>query len=472
MHFYQRFIPGLAISSHLIGDEKTKQAVVIDVPRDVTPYIDHAKEAGLRITHIIETHVHADFVSGSCELKARLGDQAEICCSGYGGEDWHQSFADRHLQEGDQIVLGDLEFGFLHTPGHTPEHLTITLKDTSRSTEVPWLAFTGDFLFVGDVGRPDLLGEKEKKELAHQLYESVFQKLPNLPRTVEIYPSHGAGSLCGKAIGSRRSSTVGFEQQFNPSLQAKSEDAWTAALLEDMPLAPDYFTRMKKVNRDGPTILGTAMPGEKRLSTETVAEHLDKGTLILDVRSKEAFAAAHIPKAVNIPFDDNLSSWAGWVLPYDEPLLIVTDAPDKISEVSSYLTRVGFDDIVGHLDGGFGEWETEGRPLDYIKTLSVHDLARERKATGGGELCILDVRTESEWNEGYIEGALHIHAGEVSERLDELPKDCPVAVVCGSGYRASIGASLLKRAGREDVTNIIGGMTAWYAAKLPVIKPE
>ncbi len=260
MKFYERFIPGLAIASHLIGDEESGEAVVIDATRDVDPYLDYARNNGLRITHILETHIHADFVCGSRELKARLGDQATLSCSSYGGSDWHQAFADRHLREGDEIRIGKLCFEFVHTPGHTPEHLTITLKDTSRSESVAWLAFTGDFLFVGDIGRPDLLGEEEKKKLAHQLYDSVFEKLPSLPQTVEVYPSHGAGSLCGKAIGSRRCSTVGYEQQFNSSLQPKPEEDWTDALLEDMPLAPPYFSRMKQINRDGPPIIGMVIP--------------------------------------------------------------------------------------------------------------------------------------------------------------------------------------------------------------------
>ncbi|MBD3675373.1 MAG: MBL fold metallo-hydrolase [Planctomycetaceae bacterium] len=465
MQFHQRFVPGLAIASYIVGDEKSGEAVVIDPTRDVADFIAFAKNHDLHIRHIIETHVHADFVCGSRELKARLKDEPTIHCSGYGGDDWNQPYADEYVKEGDTITMGDVKFGFQHVPGHTPEHVAVTMFDTSRSSDTPWVMFSGDFLFVGDVGRPDLLGEEEKRELAHQLYESVFQRLGDLPDITEVFPAHGAGSLCGKAIGSRRSSTVGFERRFNPSLQEKPEEQWVKNLLNEMPLSPPYFKRMKQVNKDGPAIIGPELPGQKRWSAHQVHERVCENCLIVDVRSKESFAAAHIPNAINIPFGNNLPTWAGWVLPYDRPILLISDDPSQIKQVVTHLLRVGFDDVQGYLEGGIGSWETSGYELSTLNTMSVHDLEKQRKAEK--QLTILDVRTEKEWNGGHIENALHIHGGTLQDRFGEVSKDKPVAVVCGSGYRASIASSFLRREGFENVTNVIGGMSAWRAAKLP-----
>lgn len=465
MLFHQRFVPGLAIASYIVGDEKSGEAAVIDPTRDVADFIAFAKDHDLHIRHIIETHVHADFVCGSRELKSRLNDEPTIHCSSYGGEDWTQPFADQYVKEGDSITMGDVKFGFQHVPGHTPEHIAVTLFDTSRSKETPWVMFSGDFLFVGDVGRPDLLGEEAKKELAHQLYESVFKRLDELPDITEVFPAHGAGSLCGKAIGSRRSSTVGFERRFNSSLKEKPEEQWVKDLLDDMPLSPPYFKRMKRINKDGPAIIGTELPGRKRWSAKQVHERVCDDCLIVDVRSKESFAAAHIPKAINIPFGDNLPSWAGWVLPYDRPILLVSDNASQIEQVVTHLLRVGFDDVRGYLEGGIGSWETSGFELSTLNTMSVHDLDEKRKAEK--RLTILDVRTDKEWSEGHIDGAIHIHGGTLQDRVNEVPKDKPVAVICGSGYRASIASSFLQREGFEDVANVIGGMSAWKAAKLP-----
>lgn len=465
MIFHQRFVPGLSIASYIVGDEKTGDAAVIDPTRDVGDFIDFARDNDLHIRHIVETHVHADFVCGSRELKARLNDQPAIHCSGYGGDDWTQPYADNYVREGDAIEMGKLKLGFGHYPGHTPEHIAVTLFDTSRSSDLPWVMFSGDFLFVGDVGRPDLLGEEAKKELAHELYESVFKRLDDIPDITEVFPAHGAGSLCGKAIGSRRSSTVGYERRFNPSLQEKPEKDWVETLLNEMPLSPPYFKRMKRVNKDGPAIIGPQLPGQDRFGAQQVYERVCDDCLIVDVRSKESFAAAHIPKSINIPFGNNLPTWAGWVLPYDRPILVVSDDPTQIKQVVTHLLRVGFDDVRGYLEGGMGAWETAGLPFTTLNTMSVHELEQRRRAEK--RLTVLDVRTDKEWNEGHIEGAIHVHGGKLQERIDEIPRDKPVAVVCGSGYRASIASSFLKREGFEDVTNVIGGISAWTAAKLP-----
>ena len=467
MLFHQRFIPGLAIASYIVGDEKSGEAAVIDPTRDVEAYIQFARDHDLHIKHIIETHVHADFVSGSKELKARLDDEPTIHCSSYGGKDWTQPYPDQFVKEGDTVEFGSVRLGFQHSPGHTPEHISVLLYDKSRSTETPWVMFTGDFLFVGDVGRPDLLGEEAKKELAHELYRSVFERITALPDITEIFPAHGAGSLCGKAIGSRRSSTLGFERLYNGALKKKPEEQWVHDLLTDMPLSPPYFKRMKKVNKDGPAIIGPELPGLKRWKAKEVHERVCDKCLILDTRHKGAFAASHVADAINIPFGSNLPTWAGWVLPYDRPILLVVEHPSQVEEIVTHLLRVGFDDVQGYMEGGMDAWETAGLPLVTLTTLSVHEL--KQKVDQKEKLTVLDVRTESEWNSGHIDGAIHIHGGKLQEHFGEVPRDKPVAVVCGSGYRASIAASFLQRNGYEDVSNVVGGMSAWNAAKLPTV---
>jgi len=463
MFFHQRFVPGLAIYSYIVGDEKTKEAAVIDPTRDVDDFIEIAKREGLHIRHVLETHVHADFVSGSRELKARLGGDVTIHSSGMGGEEWTPPYADHVVQDGDEVVMGGVRLKAIHTPGHTLEHVSWALFDDTRSVDTPWLVFTGDFAFVGDVGRPDLLGEEARKELAHQLYQSVFERLPRLPDFTEIFPGHGAGSLCGKAIGSRSSSTLGYERRFNAALVEKPEAEWIGDLMDQMPLSPPYFARMKRVNKEGPSIIGLELPGQRRWSAKEINERACENCLVVDVRSKESFAAVHIPGAINIPFGPTLPTWAGWVLPYDQPTLIVVDRPEQMPEVTTHLLRVGFDDIQGYLEGGMDAWQVSGFPVATLSTISVHTLNQR-----AGTLTVLDVRTEKEWNAGHIEGAIHIHGGKLQENFGLVPRDKPVAVICGSAYRGSIGASFLKREGYEDVSNVLGGMSAWKAAGLPI----
>lgn len=469
MFFHQRFIPGLAIYSYMVGDERSREAAVIDPTRDVDYFIALAKAEGLHITHIMETHVHADFISGANELKQRLGGAPQIHCSGLGGAEWTPPYADQVAKDGHEIRMGKVKIKAVHTPGHTYEHMTWALYDETRSADTPWLLFTGDFVFVGDVGRPDLLGEEARRTLAHQLYNSVFTKLPPFADFTEIFPGHGAGSLCGKAIGSRASSTIGYERHFNPSLKSEPEEAWIQSLLKGMPIAPPYFRRMKKVNAAGAPILGLDLPGRKRFSAREVHERVCEHCIILDTRSKEAFAAGHIPGAINIPSGSSLASWAGWVLPYDTPMLIVPESPTDVEPTLTHLLRIGFDDVRGYLEDGIGAWENSGYELASLETISVHELSRRLKDSAAHPF-VLDVRTEREWNAGHIEGATHIHGGLLQERFSEVPKDRPVAVVCGSGYRASIAASFLKREGYKNVSNALGGMTAWSGAQLPVIK--
>jgi hydroxyacylglutathione hydrolase len=467
MFFHQRFIPGLAIASYMVGDEKTKEVAVIDPTRDVEEYVQIARQEGLRIAHIFETHVHADFVSGAPELKARCGGSPIIHCSGMGGEQWTPPYADQVARDGDETRIGSLRIRAIHTPGHTPEHMSWALFDETRSKEHPWLLFTGDFLFVGDVGRPDLLGEAERAKLAHQLYESVFNRLTPLPDYTEVFPAHGAGSLCGKAIGSRRSSSLGYERRFNQSLQPMPENQWTETLLRGMPPAPPYFKRMKQVNARGATVLAEMMPGQKRLRAQDLHERLKAEDLVvLDTRAKEAFASAHIPGSISIPLAANLPTWAGWLLPYDKPIVLVVASPPDVTEVVTHLIRVGFDRIDGFLEDGIDGWQAAGFELARIPTLSVHDLAAHMKQPATP--LVLDVRSDGEWAGGHVAGAQHVQLGLLPDELSQIPKDRPVAVVCGSGYRSSIASSILKRAGFQNLFNVMGGMGAWKAAGLPV----
>lgn len=474
MFLHRRFIPGLAIYSYLVGDEKTREAAVIDPTRDVDEYLRIARAEGLRIAHVVETHVHADFLSGARELKARLGGEPRIHCSGLGGPEWTPGYADEVAADGHEIRMGSVRLRAVHTPGHTYEHVSWALFDETRSRETPWVLFSGDFLFVGDVGRPDLLGEEARAKLAHQLYDSVFRRLPPFEDFLEIFPAHGAGSLCGKALGSRASTTLGFERRFASALRERPEAEWIAALLEGMPIAPPYFRRMKKLNAAGPELIGPELPGSRRFDAREVRERVCEHCTILDTRSKEAFAAGHVPGAINIPLGPSFATWAGWVLPYDSPILVVLDDPRDMHEVATHLIRIGLDDLRGSLEGGIDAWETGGNELGRLETMSVHGLASRLKKgaaspTGSGPF-VLDVRTDGEWESGHVEGATHVHGGLLSERIGEIPRDRPVAVICGSGYRASIASSFLLRHGFTEVANVLGGMAAWKAAGLPVAR--
>jgi hydroxyacylglutathione hydrolase len=463
MFFHQRFIPGLAIASYMVGDEKAKEVAVIDPTRDVEEYIRIAKDEGLRITHILETHVHADFVSGSAELKARLKGEPVVHASAMGGSEWTPPYA-QGTRDGEQIKIGGLRLVAMHTPGHTPEHMSWAFYDDARSKETPWLLFSGDFLFVGDVGRPDLLGEEARKLLAHQLFDSVFNKLAPLPDFTEIFPAHGAGSLCGKAMSSRRSSTIGFERRFNPSLKPMAEAQWIEKLLAGMPLAPPYFRRMKKMNASGPPLLGSDQPTLRRFTAKEVQASLCEHCMVLDVRPKESFAAAHIPGAINIPIGASLPTWAGWVLSEDKKMCIVASSPAEVPSVVTHLLRVGLDQVGGYMEDGMDAWEGHGFPIDHLATLSAQALRDRLNAPSSQRPFVLDVRTDGEWDHGHVEGAHHVHGGLLQERFNEVPMDRPVAVICGTGYRASIAASFLKSRGYRDVANVLGGMSAWQGA--------
>ncbi len=456
MFFRKKATPGLSIFSYMIGDPKTKKMAVIDPVRDVGEFTAVSKDAGYEITDILETHVHADFISGAKELKAALDGKPRIHCSGLGGDQWTPSYADRVVDDGGEVILGQIRLKARHSPGHTPEHILWELYDDEIDKDSPLMIFSGDFLFVGSIGRPDLLGEKEQEKLSHALYRSVFGILPQYDDKVEVYPAHGEGSLCGKAISGRESTTVGEERKSNPSLKKMPEPEWIEQLLADMPPMPSYFSIMKRVNAQGPDLLAGTIPGLKPLSMDEF-DAIER-PFLLDVRPDVHFAKQHIPGSLNIPTTERLALWAGWTVPYDRPLVIIKDEDQDEQEIVWQLTRIGLDNIRGFVDGGVAAWKKSGRDVGSLKTLTIQEAAQ--KVASGENLFILDVRTPSEWEEGHLEGAFNIHAGELSKRVDEVPTDRPVGVVCGGGMRSSIAASYLLQLGRKNVCQVLGGMRA------------
>ncbi|MDT8306895.1 MAG: rhodanese-like domain-containing protein [Anaerolineae bacterium] len=465
---------GLAHYSYLVGDETAGVCAVIDARRDVEVYLERARHHQVEITHILETHIHADYVSGSRELAARCG--API----YTGVTAEVAFEHRPLQDGQEIELGEFTLRTLHAPGHTPEHIVFLIRGGAGAS-APWGLFSGDTLFAGDVGRPDLLGEEQEEELADKLYTSLHEKLLPLGDGIIIYPAHGEGSPCGASIGARPSSTLGYERANNELLQITDRETFVRQVLAAQSAAPSYYARMKKVNARGPEILG-ALPALPALDAATfMAEMQRPNSIVLDLRSLEAFAGAHIEGALNIgmrePFpiwagrilEETLPIWAGWIVAPDSRILLVADSAEQAAEARTELLRVGYEQIGGYLRRGLHGWTEQGMPVVHSELLSVQELRAIQEA-GEGEKGwqILDVRSEQEWNQGHIPGAVHIPVHELDERLGELDRNRPLAVYCGSGYRASIAASLLMRNGFEKVANVPGSISGWKGAGYPL----
>ena len=469
---------GLAQYSYAVGDEAAAKVAIVDPRRDVDVYVDWAAERGFTITDVLETHIHADFASGARELALRTG--ATLRLSAYDdGERYEVAHAHALLREGDSVRLGGVRLEALHTPGHTPEHLTYLVYDESRDSGAPRAALTGDFLFVGALGRPDLLGEEAKQGLARGMFHSVREKLVGLPDAMEVYPGHGAGSMCGAGMSGRPFSTLGAERASNPYLDpALSEGVFVARLLAASPPMPPYYLRMKELNAAGPALLGHlpgGLPGLAPLPLSRFRELAEDGShVVIDLRDQLAFGGGHVPGALGIGIDGALSTWAGWLVPYEHPLLLVAGDPGDVEPAVRALVRVGHDGVAGWLEGGMQAWVERGFPTATLPQLSVRELAAQLEAAAAGgngaAPTVLDVRADSEWAEGHVAGARHLMGGFVPERLDEVPPG-PLAVVCGGGYRSTAVASLLRRAGRDDVANVTGGMGAWKRAGLPVERP-
>ncbi len=456
----ERFeIPGLAQYSYVVSAGGS--ALVVDPIRDIDRYLAYAADQSLNITHVTETHIHADFASGATALVAATG--AELALSGYDA-DQHYRYAMPHraLDDGDCIEVGSVTVKALHTPGHTPEHLSFLIFDKKRSADVPVALLSGDFLFVGSLGRPDLLGEAEKQGLARQLYLSLSERIASIPDAVELYPGHGAGSLCGAGMGERAESTLGYERATNPMFQME-ETAFTAEILRTVPPMPVYYPRMKSINAVGAAVLA-AVPGGTVLSVNQVAElALQPDVVLLDLRRPEAFGGAHISGAINIGLGQNLSLWAGWLLDPEKRIVLISDGGDDESSRRS-LMRVGLDRTIGYLKGGMNAWIEAG--LSLARTVQVDAV---QVSTHPDDTLIVDVRSDGEWRAGHIEGARHMMLGDLRRLAHTLPPTGSLIAVCGSGYRSSIAASILAASGRESVSSMAGGMSAWRRQKLPVV---
>jgi hydroxyacylglutathione hydrolase len=455
-------VPGLAHYSYLLASDG--KAVVIDPKRDVDTYIKYAEANALDITYVLETHIHADYASGATALAQKTG--AELWLSGHDkGEDFEYRFAHREFRDGDHLEAGDLKIVAVHTPGHTPEHLSFLVYEKSRCGQ-PLALFTGDFIFVGSLGRPDLLGDEAKKRLAHLLYESVQTRVEHLPDGVEIHPAHGAGSLCGAGMAERAQSTLGYERFCNIFMADRPEQEFVDNILKTLTPFPDYYRRMKRVNSEGPKLL-EIIPGGESLAPPEFRDTLQAlNAVLIDLRRPEAFGGSHIPGSFNIGAGQNLSMWAGWVVPYDRPILLVADEGTDIEAARRSLIRVGFDGIRGYLKGGMRSWIEAGFAQAHIPQESVRELSEKLPQSP----FVLDVRNQSEWNSGHIAGAAHIPGGELPKREHEAPRDTPIHVICGSGYRSSIATSVLARAGLRNIINVVGGMGAWHAQNLPTVR--
>ena len=446
------FINKIAHSSYILAGSEF--CAVIDPQRDIDIYIDEARTLGVVITHILQTHLHADFVSGHMDLAEKTG--AKI----YGAKSAEFAFDHVGLSEGDTIEIEDIVIKVLETPGHTPEHLCYVVVDTSRGKE-PVCAFVGDTLFVGDVGRPDLFPGRAK-ELAGKLYHSLFDKILKLPDFCEVLPAHGAGSLCGRAMGAKWRSTIGYEKKYNDVLQIKDKDEFIKSLTEDMPTAPDHFSRCSEINRKGP-VLVSQLPRMKELNTETFKEMIEKENVaIVDTRSYLAFGGQHIPGSWSLDFNGNLPTFAGWVLPVDQDLLVVSDNFKEAEETNVWLRRVGQDRVVGYLDGGMAGWAVKGYISNYVTPISAEDL--HDKIKGSTKFVLLDVRATQEFEDSHIEKAINIPVADLRERHTDLNKEDTIILICSSGNRSSLGVSILSQHGFKNLHNVAGGMTGYSAA--------
>lgn len=448
---------GLAHLSYFIGSGD--EAVVIDPRRDCQVYSDLARSEGVKIKCIFETHRNEDYVIGSPELEKLTG--AEI----YHGSGVDFKYGNIIKKDGQEFSFGALKLTALHTPGHTDESMSYVLTDPGSGKE-PIMVFTGDALFVGDVGRTDLYGPEEAPRLAANLYDSIFNKILPLGDGVMLCPAHGAGSLCGGAISSREYSTLGLERVQNPALQKTEKEEFVKFKLEERLEFPPYFKKMEQYNLQGPPLLH-GLPVPELLSPDEFKAEMEKGAVVVDTRMPHSFGGAHIKGSYSI-WLEGLPSFAGWMLPYDKPIVLVLEEKEKLETAVRYLARLGYDNIRGFLNGGIASWYMEALPIDGFNLMSVHDLkARLEKDE---EIVILDVRSSEEWEAGHIEGATHIYVGHVEANLGKVPKECPIVVYCGSARRSNIAASILKKHGYRKIYNVLGSMAAWKNAGYEVVK--
>ncbi len=452
---------GIAQLSYLLGDDEAGIAAVFDPRPDVDCYLQLAREKQVSITHIFETHIHVDFVSGARELCARA-QSAKIYLSHEGGARY--GFEHEEVVDGDVFELGSALIAARHTPGHSPEHMAYLLSEKDHP-DAPWGVLTGDSLFVSSAGRPDLLGSSREKELAEQLFHTLHDFYLKLGDGVIVHPTHGQGSPCGEDIGDRLSSTIGYERRFNAFLQFDDAKSFTKHALTDSSPIPSYYPLMGALNTKGPVVLGN-LPPVRGLPAEFFQQAAqDNANVVIDTRMMLAFGGGHIKGALNIGGSPLLSIWAGWLLDPDQHILLVLESDATLEAIVRYFVRTGYTKFAGYLVGGMKAWNNAGLPLESVGQMTVHEVKAAE-----GNLQILDVRSPAEWKEGHIPKARHIFLGELREHLGTLDQGKPTAVYCDSGYRASIATSILKQAGFDCVCNVPGSWQAWKNAGYPVEK--
>ena len=455
MHFEQFYLGCLAHASYMLASQG--EAIVVDPQRDVDIYLKAAEERQVKIRHIFETHLHADFVSGHKELAARTGAKIYI------GANAEAKFPHVAVRDGFELRVGNALLKVLDTPGHTLESICLVITDEEKSPN-PWAVLTGDTLFLGDVGRPDLSPTHTPAQLGGMLYESLHRKLLTLADDVLVYPAHGAGSLCGRNMRAERSSTIGTERLTNYALQIKSKEEFVRQLTSNLPTRPEYFLQDAEINRRGATTLSD-LPELPPISAAQLKLLLDEGVIALDVRPGDQFAHEHVPGSINIALSGQFASWAGTVLGLAARPVLIADSPDQLSEARLRLARVGLEDPRGYLNGGIDAWKQAGLVLAELPQITVQSLHDHLQS---GTSQVLDVRREPEWNAGHVEGATWWPLDNFKVSPPEIDRDRPIAVHCKSGYRSMIACSLLQRAGFKNVINVIGGFDAWEQAKLPV----
>jgi len=457
---------GLAQAAYLVACDHTSKAMIVDPNRDVDRYIEEAARARARIVAVTETHIHADFLSGSRELARRTG--AKLLLSGDGDRDWQYAFAEssgaRLLHHGDRFDVGTLSVQVLHTPGHTPEHMSLVVTDTTAAA-VPVGMFSGDFLFAGDVGRPDLLERAAKiggtmEPMARRLYRSL-RETDALPAHLQVWPGHGPGSACGKALGAMPSTTLGYERLVSWAFLIDSEDEFVRAVLAGQPEAPKYFARMKTLNRDGPP----AMPARvalPELDLPAVRRALGSSTVVLDARPSAEFARGHIPGSMSIPFGTSFATWAGSLLDPGRDIVLLADDTARVDGARRMLSLIGFDRVVGWAGRAVRDEWAKTEELERVEQIAPADVARANHRT------VIDVRGAAEWGAGHIPNAEHHFLGDLAATSDDLPRDLPIVLLCQGGTRASIAASVLQAKGFANVATLKGGMDAWNATHLPI----
>jgi hydroxyacylglutathione hydrolase len=462
--FQQIYETGLAHASYMVGCQKTGECLVIDAKRDIDTYLEIARREGLRITHLAETHIHADFLSGTRELSAVTN--APMYLSDEGGDEWQYEFPHAGVRDGDTFMVGNIKIQVMHTPGHTPEHICFLATDTPAIADQPIMIFTGDFVFVGDVGRPDLLekaaGYRGTMEVgARQMWQSL-KRFKALPDHIQVHPAHGAGSACGKALGAIPSSTVGYEKLVNWALRHSDEQVFINELLSGQPEPPRYFAMMKKLNKV-PRPLLTEVPTVKTLSLDELSAAVSNREWIIDARSKVSFAGGHLPGSINIQNNKSFSTWAGWMIPYDRPFVLIAHE-DHIEEITRKLMRIGLDNIAG-MYPNVSDWQGAGHDLETMPQMPIEEL---QKVYADPAITVIDIRAYSEHIAGHIPGARHLHGGYLRDHLAEIPKDQTVVISCQGGDRSSIASSYLLREGFTNIRNFPQGFGGWKSSGAPV----